>query len=189
MATNAQLIERLVQWLRTHRPAYYQSLQPPLDAAQLAELEAFANLTLPAEFRQLYGWKGGQSGGSPEPLYDGRSFMQPAELREGMRANNELREMGVFDEETWWRPGWLPFLTDGGGNFLCLDTEGSFGGQAGQLISFRSENPARDIEYPDLNSFLSSLVEGFEAAQRRGSLAAPIEIPYPAGYPLRRQAE
>lgn len=189
MATNAQLIERLDQWLRTERPLYYQYLQPPLSDEQLADFESFVGFSLPASFRELYSWKGGQSGVSPEPLYDGRAFMQLTELREGLRANNELREMKVFDEEMWWRPHWIPFLTDGGGNFLCFDAEGSFGGRAGQLISFRSENPARNIEFPDLNAFLSSLLEGFETAQRRGALDAPIEIPYPAGYPIRHEAE
>jgi cell wall assembly regulator SMI1 len=179
-----QLVERIDEWLRTYRPSYYEYLQPPLTDAQVSDFESFVGTPLREDLRILYQWKGGQSGISPEPLYDGRTFMQLEEIREAVRANNELLEMGVFEQENWWHPHWVPFLTDGGGNFLCVDLEGAFAGQPGQLLTFWSESPVRNIEYPSLSSFLSNLLEGFAAALEGGTLSGMISIPYPSGYPI-----
>jgi hypothetical protein len=44
------------------------------------------------------------------------------------------------------------------------------------------------IEYPDMASFLENLLAGFEAALKDGSLTESIAIPYPPGYPIKRQA-
>src|SRR5205823_4669900 len=64
---------------------------------------------------------------------------------------------------------WIPFLSSGGGDHICVDTLGIPIGQSGQLIDFCHEDSARSIEYANLNRWLETLVvlceEGYWARQ------------------------
>ncbi len=180
------LVEELDRWLRTSRPSYYACLKPPLTDSELGDLESVLRGPLPSDLQALYRWKGGQLSG-PEMLYEDKTFMQPGEIGIGVRSMNELKEGGEFPSEEWWQPQWIPFLTDGLGNFVCVDEAGTFTGNRSQVITFRHDGPERNIEFPDLSSFLAGLLAGYEAALARGALESAT-ISYPAGYPIRRKA-
>lgn len=56
------LITRLDRWLSTKRADYYAKLRPGATPAQLDAFEQKFELKLPAEFRELYLWRDGNSG-------------------------------------------------------------------------------------------------------------------------------
>ena len=56
----------------------------------------------------------------------------------------------------------MPFL-DAGGDCLCVDTRGTLGGVAGQVIAFFHDDSARAIEYPSLRNWLETFVVSLEA--------------------------
>ena len=90
----------------------------------------------------------------------------------------ELHEMGEFSEPDWWRPDWLPLLTNAEGETICYDSLGSLGGRPGQLIQFASDSAYRTIWFPSVDALLASAIAGFET---------PGEVQFPEGYPIARR--
>ena len=153
------LLAQLERWLTTNRPDYFARLQPGVSDARLDEFEAQFSLELPAAFRELYRWRNGQESSCFAALQSNRMF-SPLEdvaeiktLLDGMIGHD-------FDREGWWRPAWIPFLSNGGGSHLCLDLAGVEGGTAGQLVAFWKADADRPIEYTNLESWLEALEIG-----------------------------
>ena len=67
-----------------------------------------------------------------------------------------------FEDPKWWRRGWVPFLSNGGGDHLCLDLTAEDGGAPGQLLTFYHDWENRAVEYPHLEAWLTELVESME---------------------------
>ena len=109
-----------------------------------------------------------------------------------MRINGELLTDGDF-VANWWRPAWVPFLENGGGDHLCLDLEGTFTGRPGQLIEHWHDGPERSVLYPDLTSWLAAVVETYEKTLESGSRCsdgefADVELECPPGFPQECEA-
>jgi cell wall assembly regulator SMI1 len=156
------LLERLERWLAANRPDYLARLRPGVTAAQLDAFEARFGLKLPAAFRALYRWRDGQADGNFRSLQINRMFSplesvtDTKELFDGMIGSD-------FDRPGWWRRGWVPFLSNGGGSHLCVDVDAEDGGQPGQLVAFWKADGDRPVEYPSVEAWLADLVESMEA--------------------------
>ena len=70
-----------------------------------------------------------------------------------------------FDWPDWWRRGWIPFLSDGGGGHLCVVAAAEDGGQVGQLVAFWNADEDRPVEYQNLEAWLANLVESMEVGE------------------------
>jgi len=158
------LIGRLDRWLAANRPDYYARLQPGVTDAQLDAFDARFALKLPAAFRALYRWRNGQADGNYKSFQMNRMFSplesvaDTKELFDGMIGHD-------FDRPEWWRRGWVPFLSNGGGSHLCVDVAAEDGGQGGQLVAFWKADEDRDIEYPSVEAWLADLVESMESGE------------------------
>lgn len=161
MANVEALIARMDRWLSLRRPDYYALLQLGASNAQLDAFEATISLQLPIEFRQLYRWRNGQDPMSFVPLYLNRTYStledvtKTKDLLDGMIGSD-------FDEPTYWRRGWVPFLHNGGGSHLCIDLVAEDGGTPGQLIGFWKADQDRPIEFRNLETWLIELVTSME---------------------------
>jgi cell wall assembly regulator SMI1 len=155
------LIARLDRWLAANRPDYYALLQPGATDAQLDAFEARFSLRLPDAFRQLYRWRDGQNRRSFEPLYLNRTFSTLEDIADTKELLDDLIGSD-FDDPTYWRLGWVPFLHNGGGSHLCLDLAAEDGGTPGQLIGFWKADQDRPVEHPNLESWLEKLVSSME---------------------------
>ncbi len=162
-----ELIRRLDAWLRRHRPDFYATLLPGLRPSELNAFAKAVAVRLPEQFRQLYSWRNGQSSDDSRTFLDGNTWLNLAAVRSEWVLLSEIRqeiiEDGDLNDDTWFRPTWLPFLDSGGGDDLCVDVGGSFGGTPGQLIPFSHEGDNRVIEYPSLERWLGIVVESLEA--------------------------
>jgi cell wall assembly regulator SMI1 len=158
------LLERLERWLAANQPDYLAKLQSGVADAQLDAFESQFSLLLPAAFRALYRWRNGQEDGCYKSLYENRMFSplesvaDTKELLDGMIGHD-------FDSPEWWRRGWVPFLSNGGGSHLCLDLAAEDGGQVGQLIAFWKADEDRPVEYPSLEAWLADLVDSMESGE------------------------
>ena len=155
------LIDRLERWLTSHRRDYYDLLRPGATNEQLNAFETKFALKLPPAFRALYRWRNGQDPLSSLPLQLNQTFSpldavaETKELLDGMIGND-------FENPKYWRRGWVPFLHNGAGSYLCLDVAAEDGGTPGQLVSFWKADPDRPIEFPNVETWLAALVSSME---------------------------
>jgi cell wall assembly regulator SMI1 len=158
------LIDRIDRWLAANRPEYYAVLQPGATDPELDAVEVQFGIRLPTAFRHLYRWRNGQDPMSFKPLQMNRSFMR---LEDIARVKQMLDGMiGYdFDDPRYWRRGWVPFLHNGGGSYLCLDFAAEDGGQPGQLIGFWKGDEDRPVEFPSVEAWLADLVESMESGE------------------------
>lgn len=155
------LIQRFEAWLRENRPDYLAHLRPGADDAALDNFESTFSLRLPEDFRAFYRWRDGQSEDCTDSLYDNMMFSPLESVRETKTMLDEM--IGTdFDDPTWWRKGWVPFLDNGGGDHVCLDVEAVDFGEPGQIVTFWHDWDRREAEHASFRAFFEDLVTAFE---------------------------
>lgn len=155
------LLQRLDRWLAINRPDYYSCLRPGTSDAALDAFEAKFSLRLPEAFRLFHKWRDGQEPSNLESIQDNRMFSSLEEIAE----TKDLLDGMIgydFDDPRWWRRGWVPFLSNGGGDHLCLDLAAEDGGTPGQLVAFWHDWEDRSVEYPSFEDWLRELVDSME---------------------------
>jgi cell wall assembly regulator SMI1 len=163
----AKLIERLDRGLATKQADYYRQLQTGVTDEDLNNFEKRFGLNLPQSFRSLYKWRNGQRSDCYKSIEDNRMF---SSLEEIVETKEMLDGMIGFDFEdlSWWRRGWVPFLSNGGGDHLCLDLTAEDGGHPGQVIAFWHDWEDRSVEYTGFDQWLEQLVEKVEKGSSPG---------------------
>ena len=148
-------IEFLDKQLSTLRLEFYQQLNPPLTDTDIDSLEERYRMKIHADLRMLYKWKDGQADGNNESFVNNSEFL-PLEIALDMaQENNSMKD--DFPEENWWNEQWVPFLHNGGGDYICFDAAGVFTGKENQLIEFWHETGERNVIAPSLASFITAL--------------------------------
>ena len=155
------LIKRMDRWLAANRPEYLALLQPGATDTDLDGFETQFAIRLPVAFRQLYHWRNGQDPMSSAPLYMNRSFCTLEEITSTKDLLDGMIELD-FDDPRYWRRGWVPFLHNGDGSYLCLDLAAEDGGQPGQIIAFWKRDEDRPVQFPGLEAWLAQLVASME---------------------------
>jgi cell wall assembly regulator SMI1 len=64
-----------------------------------------------------------------------------------------------FEDPNWWLRAWVPFLSNGSGDHLCVDT------RTGALIAFWHDWEDRRQEHASLEDWLTALVEQAERGE------------------------
>jgi len=159
-----QLIERMDRWLAASRPDYYSLLQSGVGDADLDAFETKFAVKLPSVFRDLYLWRNGQDPMSSSPLQGNRSFCTLEEIAETKEMLDGMIGFD-FEDPSYWRRGWIPFLHNGGGSYLCLDLAAEGGGHVGQLLGFWKADSDRPVEFASMEDWLSGLVDSMESGR------------------------
>jgi cell wall assembly regulator SMI1/predicted DNA-binding WGR domain protein len=157
----SDLLARLDKWLSSNRPDYYGKL---LRGAAPADLDAFEKklqVQLPSGFRELYQWRNGQDPNCSASLQYNWMFSRLEDLSDSKETLDGMIGFD-FEDPKWWRRGWIPFLSNGGGDHLCVDLTAEDGGAPGQLLTFYHDSKRRPVEYPSLRAWLSELVDSME---------------------------
>lgn len=155
------LIDRMDVWLRSNRAEYYARLRPGATAESLSAFEQRFAIELPPAFRALYMWRDGQDSNEFASLQDNRMFSSLKDIADTKEMLDGMIGFD-FDDPRWWRRGWVPFLSNGGGDHLCLDLAADDGGQPGQVIAFWHDWEDRSVEYSSFREWLAGLVESME---------------------------
>jgi cell wall assembly regulator SMI1 len=163
--------------MRTH-------LYPPASAARIAVAEAAIGHAFPEDLRALYRFADGQltpeesdrrhPGAAVTAFFGDYAFSTLEEALAAYRSWAEVRaELGVSPDQgitaragdpvyaEYWRSGWFPFASDGGGNFYAVDLSPAPGGSYGQIIVIGRDEDERRVLAPSLSAFLA------QAAARR----------------------
>jgi cell wall assembly regulator SMI1 len=160
--SHGALIERMDAWLAARRADYGALLQPGVSDDALDAFEARFSLKLPEAFRALYRWRNGQPNSSFDSLQDNRMFVALEDIADTKEMLDDM--IGTdFEDPATWRRGWVPFLSNGGGSYLCVDIDAEAGGQPGQLIAFWKADEDRPVEHASVQAWLADLVASMEA--------------------------
>ena len=156
------LIERMDAWLAANRADYRAALQPGVGDDELDAFEARFSLKLPEAFRALYRWRNGQPNSSFDSLQDNRMFSALEDIADTKEMLDDMIGSDFEDPATW-RRGWVPFLSNGGGSYLCVDIDAEGGGQPGQRVAFWKADEDRPVEHASVEAWLADLVASMEA--------------------------
>ncbi|MCM8542156.1 MAG: SMI1/KNR4 family protein [Lentisphaeraceae bacterium] len=151
-------LERIDSLFKEKRPEYYSYLQDEVSDDKIVELEKILPGKLPPEFIELYKWKNGQDPRKFHSFYENRMFMPIEEIIE----IKELMDGMIgydFEDPKYWRKGWIPFLSNGGGSHLCLDLVAEDGGTKNQLIGFWKADEDRDAEFSNISEWLDEVID------------------------------
>jgi len=157
-------------------------LNPPASQAQIGKFEASVGFALPEDLRALYrigngqvdpwGIKDAAPGTKVAPLFGSYIFLSLDQAQGEYECWQDIRDEAGEDfaddyNDTvlrpgdppvyaeYWRPGWVPFSTDGSGNHYAVDLSPPPGGTVGQVIVFGADESIRKVLAPDLATFLS----------------------------------
>lgn len=169
------VLERIGAWYLDHVPAVHATLCSGATDAELDALERHTSLPLPEAFRTLYRWRGGQDWRDSGMF--GMSFMSLDMVKltwdNWLVAHRDFPQMNVdipsssYPEgairDLYCSPGWLGFLSDGGGNFVGLDFAPGPAGTAGQVITFGRDEEFKHVLASSLDAFLREYLLRLEA--------------------------
>lgn len=183
MRASLECLKALDTWLQHQRPDFYAELRPGASEAELGDLEAQLSQTLPEAFKDLLRWRNGQHDKAYASFHDNRMLMSIEDILSTWQMLQELSPEWDAETPNWWRSAWIPFMSNGGGAYLCLDLEGTFTGQPGQLIQFWHDDADRSVEYPDFDTYLAALSGSMPATQWKTDEEFWEINQLPEGYP------
>ncbi len=171
----AESWQRIERWLGQHATSQAGSLAKGASAGQLQQLEAHLSVTLPGEFKQSLALHAGQKDDCDLIPDDGIGafYLLPIkDIPKEWKQLNRLLATGEFKAmkaeagrgvaPDWWNSAWVPFASNGAGDFLCIDLAPTPGGATGQVIRARHDDPARVVMVPSFGLWLAQLAETIE---------------------------
>ncbi|AZA85220.1 benzoate transporter [Chryseobacterium lactis] len=150
------ILQKLDINLRNLRPEFYNRLKNSLNDEKIKKLESRYHIQIPIDLKAFYQWKNGQESSCYDAFVNNSMFIP---LDEALDTAQELTSMiGTdFEIENWWNKSWIPIFHNGGGDYICYDLEGTFTGDAGQILEFWNKDDDRNIIAGSLESFLNQL--------------------------------
>lgn len=161
-------LARLEAWLAEHAPAMHAALTPGATDAELAVTERVLGRKLPSALRTLYathadwGHVLGLTFLSPVMLQMEWDAWRGLEAEFQETAGHSSRPVGAVRAQ-YINSGWLPFLTDGGGNSVGVDLDPRPTGTLGQVITFGRDVRVKTVLADSLEDFLAEYVARLEA--------------------------
>lgn len=154
------VLERLRDVLAALFPEVASSLRGGASPQALRKLEASLGHPLPAELRGLLSWADGQA---PEamPFRLNMRLLSVTEVEAATLAMRGLQRDGLL-QPLWWDAGFVPFCSNGSGDFFCLDLRGVYG-PPGSVLEFFHKDELRRVEAASLSQWLEAYVDGLEA--------------------------
>ena len=158
------LIDELDRLVSQKRPDLYAALRAGVAAGDLDKVEQTIGKRLPALFRELYLWRDGQALDCMDNFQTspGVMFMSLEWVMSTWTDHNELLECGDLDEGVW-STVWLPFMTDGSGNHLCIDLGA---GAESPIIQHNHEEPDGEKLAPNFEHWLRLVMNEYRTLDR-----------------------
>ena len=147
-------LEKLDAWLVSNRPDFLTQLNPGVTPERIDLLEKTLKIAVPEDFRSYLRWHDGQSP-EADTFYENRRLMSLAEITRSAEVFQDCRASGEFPNDDWWRPTWIPFVADGGGNHLVLDCG------SGAVLEFWKSDADRPQVAPSFSDWIEELVQMF----------------------------
>jgi cell wall assembly regulator SMI1 len=111
---------------------------------------------------ELYRWRDGQEAVDYEPLIFNFTLKKVDTIE---RSAHDTSVAARENERgpRWWDDGWMPILDNGGGQYLCIDTNSSLLANTKAVILYRHDSGDRRIWAPHLAGFLTTWIASLES--------------------------
>ncbi|MBN1203611.1 MAG: SMI1/KNR4 family protein [Myxococcaceae bacterium] len=177
------LVERLARALRKRRPRFAAALGKGAKPAELARLEKELGEPLPASLRELFAWQGGRT---LDSFFENQYLLGLAEAR-GVREGTLQFIKKYKMPPGYWSEKWVPLLSNGAGDYLCVDLGGAFGGRPGQLVDYFHDSDDRLLLWPSLDAFLEYIVVALEHGELKIDADGLVDIGGKEALKVRRR--
>lgn len=169
-------------WLGENAPEVAKTLNPPASDDALTGIEQALKITLTDAERAYFKQHDGQDTFGPPIAGDWLLLPAaaiPKEWQTTLPAGQDAAadatvKPGKGVAKRWFHEAWMPWATDGGGNFLCVDHAPAEGGTEGQIVRFSSGDEQRPVVAAGIDAWLAELSADMAAghyAWRDGQVA------------------
>ncbi len=166
--------KQIAKWIKKAAPGW-KTLQKGATDADMANAQAALDgVTMPADFVESYNIHNGSANGQIIPVSGDIShyLMALGEVLQEWKMMKELAEGGEFDDgeprgderiqKVWWHTQWIPFTSNGAGDYLCIDMAPAMNGTVGQVINFNHEGGEHEVVASSLQDVLSTLARDLQ---------------------------
>jgi cell wall assembly regulator SMI1 len=167
-------LDGIAQWVARNAPEGAPMFCGPASDQEIAATERQLGLALPASVQALYRLANGQPDDAAR-LLDAFGLMPLAQVADAAAFLNDFFPNGVNEEDPghsmevdtgirpmWWNPGWIPLMTNGSGDYYCLDLDPADGGAPRQIVSYFHDETFRHCIAPNIETLLSDIASGLE---------------------------
>lgn len=163
---------RVEAWLAVHAPKARADLRPPATEEAIRDAEEALGVALPDAVRGSFRVHDGQSGLAAY-IMDGWMLL-PLEfvvsewrfllgmLESGQWVDTSGEPIGPV-QPRWWMPAWIPLLSNGCGDYQCVDLAPAPGGTRGQIVQFWHTDGARSVVAETFGSLLDRIADDYSA--------------------------
>jgi len=152
------LLAQIESWLTVHRPDYFSLLNPPAREYLFGALRSTVGIVLPDNIKRFYEWHDGQEAGTLDSLLLNLTFMTLTEIATTHQMHQDVSMIERWSEDHW-QPCWVPFLSNGGGDYLCIATETFRDIPSGSILWYDHEISDREILHSSFGAFLVDLYD------------------------------
>jgi cell wall assembly regulator SMI1 len=155
-----------------------ESLHKPAEAADLDRLAKAIGQQLTEDFKASYMIYNGQDQDGvglfiPDNEFDSHYYLMSIDeilvewnnwkgLVDGGEFRNDESNPDDGVRADWWHPGWIPFMTNGSGDSICIDLAPADKGAIGQVFMMNHEAAERPLLACTFAAFLSLLIEKWQ---------------------------
>lgn len=168
---------RLERWLAANALELFDCLNPGATRQEVTELEERLGCQLPQDYVESCLLHNGQA-----PAADGTDLILVPSGVGGSLLSIEwiAQSYAIYKEDKgrnldrdnvdpvgpvkklYWSPKWIPFTSNGSGDYDCLDLDPEKGGHVGQIITFFNDSDTREVIAPSFTNWLLKIVEEIE---------------------------
>lgn len=142
-------------------------LQPGATDDDFQLIERTMNITIPKEMKEFFKIHNGQDWRIGGECFVRNLTLSPITqiiekwmfLQEEFEPDELEPDIDYEIKPYLWNPKWIPIAENGGGDYLCLDTDPSDAGHVGQVLYFWHDWGKRSVEARDLFEFLQKCLE------------------------------
>ena len=161
---------KLQAWM--NKNALDISFRPPANPTAIGDFAAKSSLNLPEDLRQILFIADGETRKSAGGIGNWR-LMPIAEIQAAWGWLTQVAAKGSFTERppdpspylnnTWWHPGWVPFVSNDTGDYFCIDTQPPESSRFGQILLFFQDRPERPLIAANLEAWVDRITRDLSA--------------------------
>lgn len=166
--------QRIEAWLDINAKSVARSLRQGAKPQKIKELEDRLGVILPNDFKESCLLHDGQKD-EADLIPDGYGtfYLLPlSQIPQEWKMMNDLARRGEFRDfrsspdqgvaDGWWNSGWIPFASNGGGDYYCIDLAPTISKLVGQVIKILHDQGHRKVLAPSYHLWLQQLADALE---------------------------